>query len=151
MKPRYKIDLRQQQADYETNYQRLLRLMPNLHERNCWQYIVGNDHRCDNSITIEVKERAKYTTTIYLYQCYSSHNMSNENAITARLYHDAGLAEVIGWQDYHRFQARYHYPNRHMHQCDEKERLNSFLSELLTQCLLHGRVAKAVLPIAVTG
>ena len=151
MKPRYKVDLRRQQADYEANYQRLLRLMPNIHKCNRWQYIIGNDHTRDSDVTIEVQERAKYTTTIQLLQYYRSHNMCNENAITVRLYHDANLAEVLSWQHYRNLQARYNYPNRHMHQCDEKAQLNRFFGELLAHCLLHGQIADPILPATING
>ena len=146
MKPRYKTHLPRQQANCEANYQRLLRLLPDLHERNCWQYIVGNDNTDDNYVIIRIKERAKYTTTINLFQRCKSHHTYSNNAIVVRLYHDANLAEVLSCQHYRGFQARYQYPNRHMHQCDEKARLNSFLGELLTHYLLHGRVAKTILP-----
>ena len=151
MKPRYKTDLPRQQAACEANYQRLLRLMPNLYGRQYWQYIVGNDQTNDSYVLIKIKERAKYTTTIELLQRCKLNKAHNNNAVLARLYHDADLAEVLGWQHYNHFQARYNYPNRQMHQCDEKARLNGFLGELLTHCLLHGRVANAILPATVSG
>ena len=99
-----------------------------------------------NYVIVKIKERAKYTTTINLFQRCKSHHTYSNNAIVVRLYHDATLAEVLSCQHYRGFQARYQYPNRHMHQCDEKARLNSFLGELLTHYLLHGRVAKTILP-----
>ena len=151
MKPRYKTDLPRQQANCEANYQRLLSLMPSLYECKRWQYLVGNENSNDNHLIIKVKERAKYTTTIHLLECCKYRSIYENNSINVRLYHDANLAEVISWQHYSRFQARYNYPNLHMHQCDEKAQLNHFLGELLTHCLLHGRVAEAILPVAVGG
>ena len=151
MKPRYKTDLSRQQADCEANYQRLLRLMPGLHKRKRWQYLVGNDNNNDNRVVIKVTERARYTTTIHLLECCRSLSIYEDNSINVRIYHDANLAEVVGWRHYSGFQARYNYPNLHMHQCDERERLNNFLGELLNHCLLHGRVAKIVLPATVIG
>ena len=151
MKTRYKVDLPGLQADHEANYQRLLRLTPGLYRRERWRYIVGNDNRNDSHVAIRVKERTKYTTTIHLFQRCRPDSIYHNNSVTVRLYHDAHLAEVISWQPYNRFRARYDYPNHYMHQCDEKARLNSFLGELLTHCLLHGRVAKAILPATVSG
>jgi uncharacterized protein len=154
MKPRYKVDLSRQQANHEANYQRLLGLTPDLDDRECWQYIIGNGHTSDSYIAISIKERTKYTTTVHLLQCCRSQNIYDNNAIKVRLYHDAHLAEVLSWQNLHQnyshFQARYNYPNRYMHQCDEKAGLNSFLGELLTHCLLHGRVAKNILSATIS-
>ena len=140
MKLRYKIDLPKQQADHEANYQRLLRLTPDLHHCEQWQYVINDD----DYIAINIQERTKYTTTMHLLQYCKLPTIYKNNSIKVRLYHDASLAEVLSWQHYRHFQARYNYPNRHMHQCDEKARLNSFLGELLAHWLLHGRVAKYV-------
>ncbi len=57
-----------------------------------------------------------------------------------RLYHDARMAEVISSQDIHQVKPRYDYPNKHMHQQDEKQQINQFLNEWLHLCLEHGQV-----------
>lgn len=167
MKPRYTVDLSRQQADHEANYRCLLRLTPGLPGSDgCehWQYIIGGDQISDSHCVIEVQERTKYTTTVCLRQHYqqglsigggletletkgaTENNIVNGNVVKIRLYHDVNLAEVLSWQHYSRFQPRYNYPNPDMHQCDEKARVNSFLGELLTHCLRHGRVANTILP-----
>ena len=67
-----------------------------------------------------------------------------------RVYHDAGLAEVVNCQHYRQFSARYEYPNEQMYQVDEKAQVNRFLSELLAHCLKHGRVNHYVISSQLT-
>lgn len=61
-------------------------------------------------------------------------------SIQVRLYHDATVAEVIGWEGQRKFEARNDYPNKKMYQTDEKAQLNRFLGELLERCLTDGRI-----------
>lgn len=60
--------------------------------------------------------------------------------MTIRLYHDARMAEVISSQDIQQVKPRYDYPNKQMHQQDEKQQINQFLNEWLHLCLTHGQV-----------
>jgi uncharacterized protein YqiB (DUF1249 family) len=60
--------------------------------------------------------------------------------MSIRLYHDAQMAEVISSQDIHQVKPRYDYPNKDMHQQDEKQQINQFLNEWLKLCLEHGQV-----------
>lgn len=60
--------------------------------------------------------------------------------MSIRLYHDARMAEVISSQDIHQVKPRYDYPNKRMHQQDEKQQINQFLNEWLHLCLEHGQV-----------
>lgn len=60
--------------------------------------------------------------------------------MSIRLYHDAHMAEVISSQDIHQVKSRYDYPNKYMHQQDEKQQINQFLNEWLHLCLTHGQV-----------
>ena len=55
-----------------------------------------------------------------------------------RAYHDAGMLEVGSFQSHRRIEPRYSYPNRHMHQQDEKSQQNSFLADWLEHCLGNG-------------
>ena len=63
-----------------------------------------------------------------------------------RAYHDAGMLEVGSFQSCRRVEARYPYPNRRMHQQDEKYQQNRFLAEWLEHCLQDGRETTEVLP-----
>lgn len=64
--------------------------------------------------------------------------------MTIRLYHDARLAEVLASQDIRQVKPRYDYPNRQMHQQDEKQQTNQFLNEWLHLCLRLGQVNVAL-------
>jgi len=48
------------------------------------------------------------------------------------------MAEVCAAQQISRLQPRYDYPNKNMHQRDEKEQVNLFLADWLKFCLRHG-------------
>ena len=62
-------------------------------------------------------------------------------SLTVRLYHDARVAEVCSSQQIFRFKARYDYPNKKLHQRDEKHQINQFLADWLRYCLAHGAMA----------
>lgn len=64
--------------------------------------------------------------------------------MSVRLYHDARVAEVCSTQQIYRFKGRYDYPNKKLHQRDEKHQINQFLAEWLRYCLLQGTVAEAI-------
>jgi uncharacterized protein YqiB (DUF1249 family) len=109
-----------------------------------------NDHL---AYTITVNEVTRYTSLITFEQKVLkkkgfTQKKSTSNALfnslhprmSIRLYHDARMAEVISSQDIHQVKPRYDYPNKHMHQQDEKQQINQFLNEWLHLCLTHGRV-----------
>lgn len=70
--------------------------------------------------------------------------LKNHFSADVRLYHDADVAEVVKCQHHRQFNSRYEYPNKNMHQVDEKARINQFLGELIAHCLLHARVSDSV-------
>ncbi len=112
------------------------------------------------TIHITVQPRADKSLSNKLYEKHRSNKIQNKNAsvksllksdealrdslktysLDVRLYHDAAVAEVVGWKGRRYFKARNEYPNRNMDQCDEKAQLNQFLGELLEFCLVQGRV-----------
>lgn len=133
-----------------------------------------------HNVCIEVIERARYTTTVVVsqeaqpeIQCEqaasdteselssNAESVSGEGSLldrwvapklTVRLYHDARMAEVIGWQRHRYLKARYEYPNRQMYQSDEKAQFNQFLGEWLSHCLDQGHVVDdLVAPLGMTG
>lgn len=151
MKPRYRVDLSKQQALCDANYLRLRKLMPELEEREQWSFAVSTTTG-SWQVSIEVEERARYTTTVRVSQqggplagkVGPGDEQSGSLAwtfspqLTVRLYHDARMAEVIAWQRHRYMRARYEYPNRQMYQCDEKAQFNRFLAEWLSHCLDQG-------------
>lgn len=128
---RYKVDLKRFMADCEANYVRLRRLFPAM--ENVDDQIFSLDDGGGRQFAIAVLERSPYTSLIEITEC------AGEAApwrcfpvIRARLYHDARLAEVVGFDRIRRIRPRYPYPNRVMHQPDEKSQWNRFLAEWLS-------------------
>ena len=104
-----------------------------------------NDHL---AYTITVNEITRYTSLITFEQKIVAQIANKDKVLThslhprmsIRLYHDARMAEVISSQDIHQVKPRYDYPNKNMHQQDEKQQINQFLNEWLHLCLEHGQV-----------
>ena len=93
--------------------------------------------------SVTVNEVTRYTSLITFEQkADEKHTLSSSlhPRMLIRLYHDARMAEVISSQDIHQVKPRYDYPNKHMHQQDEKQQINQFLNEWLHLCLEHGQV-----------
>ncbi len=144
----YEVDLRAQQAECGANYLRLLKLLPKLSERECWEYTVdGGTNAVSERVRLQVIEHAPYTSTVEIQQLtcaldWSEH--SKNRILKVRMYHDAQMAEVVAWNQQWNTRAKYPYPNRHMHQVDEKAQLNRFLGEWLSHCLACGRVVTSI-------
>jgi uncharacterized protein YqiB (DUF1249 family) len=119
---------------YERNFNKLLEWLPDLSRRQ-GDFVLVTDGR--SPVCVEVLEQNPYTTTIHL-----RHNMqaaapwADVFSMKVRIYHDARVAEVISSQGVHSFQPFYHYPNPKMLQPYEKRRVNQFLGEWLSYCLL---------------
>jgi uncharacterized protein len=131
-KRRYCVDLAAAQAECETNYWRLERLLR----------AFGEDDRCFAvgaylQMRICVQERSPYTTLLEITQAPTAIS-SLAPSLTVRVYHDAQLAEVVAFAHLRRVLPRYDYPNAAMHQPDEKAQWNHFLSDWLSHCLQHG-------------
>ncbi|GAL07054.1 DUF1249 family protein [Photobacterium aphoticum] len=135
MNKRYSVDFAGIMRLYETNYAKLLPLLPKSDE-------VGD--RCVYSVSdqeyhLTVTESTRYTTLITL-------DLVTDDSVpdylipkmTIRLYHDARVAEVCSAQQTSRLKPRYDYPNLRMHQKDEKHQVNRFLGDWLAYCLKNG-------------
>ncbi|MEO1080896.1 MAG: DUF1249 domain-containing protein [Pseudomonadota bacterium] len=157
LKSRYKVDLRGLHALCDANYVRLLRLFPDYESCNSRRFSLPWAR-----IQIDVLERSRYTT-LFRLQSYraavptadagaaaqqpepalepavSEHGWLLPLRLEARAYHDAGMLEVVAFQSEARTAARYDYPNRAMHQEDEKRQQNAFLADWLAHCLHHGQ------------
>jgi uncharacterized protein YqiB (DUF1249 family) len=97
-------------------------------------------------LCILVKERCPYTTTVSM-TLEGEAWQEKKSQMVVRIYHDAQMAEVIGYQQGRHFQSRYEYPNKTMYHPDEKEQLNRLLGEWLSTCLTCGHVLDEVTPI----
>lgn len=131
-KQRYRVDLAAALAECEANYARLLRLLPGF-EYDTHAFGVGPHLQ----LHIEVTERSPYTTTLEISQPAAA-IATVAPRLTARVYHDARLVEVVAFTSRRRVQPHYDYPNPAMYQPDEKAQWNRFLGEWLSHCLQHG-------------
>ncbi|KXF80347.1 DUF1249 family protein [Enterovibrio coralii] len=129
----YQVDLSALMRMYETNYAKLVRLMPRQDDVGefCVYEIQGQEFQLD------VVESTRYTTLIDIWQRGEVPSYLRPR-LTVRLYHDARVAEVCTSQQISRIQPRYDYPNPRMHQRDEKRQVNAFLSDWLALCLKNG-------------
>ncbi|MBV1841064.1 DUF1249 family protein [Photobacterium ganghwense] len=135
MNKRYTVDLADIMRLYETNYAKLLPLLPKSDQvgDQC-VYAVSEQEYC-----LTITESTRYTTVVEL-------RLLAENAMpeyliprmTIRLYHDARVAEVCAAQQTSRWKPRYDYPNLRMYQKDEKHQVNRFLGDWLAHCLKNG-------------
>lgn len=126
----------------DANYVKFLKLLPAFdnHDQSasylrCFG-LSRNQHEL-GIISIEILERAKYTTTLLLKQS-SEIEAVPSTTMQVRLYHDASMAEVLSYQGVAKLKANYAYPNKHMFQKDEKVLCNEFLADWLSYCLKFG-------------
>lgn len=137
-KEHYSVDLSALQALYERNYIRLLQLIPEIHQAGYSRCIAFTaDQNMTTRLTFMVLETSPYTSYILLKQ----DNLLDWLAapqLYIRCYHDAHVAEITFAQNTRSFKGVYAYPNKAMHQPDEKRQLNQFLSEWLACCLSSG-------------
>jgi uncharacterized protein YqiB (DUF1249 family) len=98
--------------------------------------------RYTSLITFEQKVFEQVTLDVHEEQMFENKTLLNSfhPRMSIRLYHDAQMAEVIRSQDIHQVKPRYDYPNKQMHQQDEKQQINQFLNEWLKLCLEYGQV-----------
>lgn len=140
MTQRYTPDFPEMMRLNETNYAQLRRLLPREEregEISSYQINGARYH-----LTIE--ESTRYTTRVNISQVAPAVSYWSLPAMSVRLYHDARVAEVCSTQQIYRFKGRYDYPNKKLHQRDEKHQINQFLAEWLRYCLLQGTVAEAI-------
>lgn len=140
MTQRYTPDFPEMMRLNETNYAQLRRLLPRGEREgeSITYQINGARYR------LTVEESTRYTTRINLCQTAPAVSYWSLPAMSVRLYHDARVAEVCSTQQIYRFKARYDYPNKKLHQRDEKHQINQFLAEWLRYCLLQGTMAEAM-------
>ncbi len=137
VKKRYVPDLSAQMACGESNYHKLMRLLPDFDVVDLRQFQISwQQHRAQ--IEMRVEERFAYTSTLRIEQRYQDHSWVQMPALIVRLYHDARMAEVVCRKRRRQLRGSYRYPNEQMHHPDEKAQLNRYLGEWLNQCLAHG-------------
>lgn len=134
----YAVDLSGLHAIYERNYARLMRLLPHIREDGYKRsFAFTSDQRIKTRLNFSVLENSPYTS----YTLLKQDNLLDwlpAPELYIRCYHDAKLAEITSAQNTRSFKGIYAYPNKAMHQPDEKRQLNQFLEEWLERCLLSG-------------
>jgi uncharacterized protein YqiB (DUF1249 family) len=140
MNKRYVPDFPEMMRLCEVNFARLRRLLPR--QDQVGQLI----HYQVNSATYRLKitESTRYTSLVDIEQIAPVVSYWSLPSMSVRLYHDAMVAEVCASQQICRFKASYDYPNKKLHQRDEKHQINQFLADWLRYCLAHGAMAVPV-------
>ena len=134
---RYTPDFPEMMRLCEMNFSQLRRLLPrNDAPGETVSYQVANAQ-----YRLTIVESTRYTTLVTIEQTAPAISYWSLPSMTVRLYHDARVAEVCSSQQLFRFKARYDYPNKKLHQRDEKHQINQFLAERLRYCLAHGAMA----------
>ncbi|VAX14237.1 hypothetical protein MNBD_GAMMA24-2010 [hydrothermal vent metagenome] len=88
--------------------------------------------------SIHVLERCRYTRMLELRQKLRlSENCIQELVMKIRIYNDARLVEVTGYEGIERLQPSYCYPNKKMMLKDEKRQANVLLHDWLSLVLAH--------------
>ncbi|WP_158527238.1 DUF1249 domain-containing protein [Pelagibaculum spongiae] len=95
-------------------------------------------------LLIKVTQRCRYTTMLELQQPQKQAFWLPDIVMQLRLYHDARLAEVTGYQNVRNIKTCYEWPNPKMLQPDEKVQQNQLLAEWLELCLQHGWLSEPV-------
>jgi len=115
---------------YEDNFIKLRKLIPDLHLIK-ESAISTSPERLN--LHLKIVERSKYTTTLRLSYCFTDKGESRlEPNLKIRIYHDAGLAEVMSGKLHHGRLVLDHLPADALKQ---KWQLNRFLSKWLKYCL----------------
>ena len=120
---------------YERNYALLIELFPTL----------MHEHMPSDKATIalpdrigictQIVERCRYTLTMVLAEVFKG-NMVPEINMNVRLYHDAGLAEVIAYQGFSRLLPKYRDLGRGQpSKPEEKRQANLLLHDWLNSLL----------------
>ncbi|MBY6210212.1 DUF1249 domain-containing protein [Microbulbifer agarilyticus] len=150
---RYRVDLTTYHADCDANYLRLCKLMPELATNQHWRYQMPQ-----GTLEMAVLERSRYTTEVSLRASMAASSDRGDGwltlpPITVRLYHDARMAEVVavnGQGPVGGDGLNFRYPNPAMHNEDERQQVNRYLSEWLAHCLANARV-EFTLPAGING
>lgn len=127
------VNLQLHHSQCEINYHMCMALVPGCRNGlTQWQFHLDAEQR--TRVVLSLFESAPYTTTLELTQEVVQRSYLGTPSLRVRLYHDVGMAEVIGWDRHRHWLPVYQYPNRQMYHRDEKLALNRFLGELLVHC-----------------
>jgi len=126
VKPRSFVGL---MALYESNYLRLLRLLPEIERLDgCFRSRVAGE--CD--LHIEILERCRYTLTLSLtYHLETDEGLLTDPDMTVRVYLDCQLAEVMQIGDLQRHATLKELAGEHRRELDLRWQRNVILNKWL--------------------
>ncbi|WP_221793046.1 DUF1249 domain-containing protein [Oceanobacter mangrovi] len=137
---RYVPDLTILSSLGQANYARLQKLVKDDRVGVDHTYRVSNGSHSGQRISVKIEANHRYTTMVRVAQQDDSSQWSMPPVMQVRMYHDARLAEVVGYQNETVREGRYDYPNEKMRLPDEKTQLNRFLADWLEHCLKFGHL-----------
>lgn len=125
-------------ALYESNYLRLLQLIPELERIDgCYRSRVAGD--CD--LHVGILERCRYTVTLSLtYYFASDEGMVADPDMTVRAYLDGRLAEAMSIGEDHRHAALRRLLRGHKPELDARWQRNSVLNKWLEFLAVQGHL-----------
>jgi len=134
-KPRSFVGL---MAIYESNYLRLLRLIPEIHRLDgCFQSRVAGD--CD--LHVEILERCRYTLTLSLtYHFETDDGLLVDPDMTVRAYLDGQQAEVLAIGNTQRHATLRKFVLEHRRELDQRWRRNVVLNKWLDYLTEQGHL-----------
>lgn len=123
---------------FEENYLLLRRLLPRLRPGTC--FVLGG---AGGAVRVVVEEDAgPYTTHLTLTTPFGGDShLPPPLRLKVRIYHDARLAEVTGYQDCTHIPPRYAARMVDGFQRDERHQVNRLLHDMLQHCRRQGHVA----------
>lgn len=137
----YVPDLQELASLCEANYLRFVKLLPDSEVGSERLFKIVSTGQRQAQIRIRIDEVHPYTSMLTVEQEGLSPDWIQPPSMSVRLYHDASMAEVLSYQNQHRFEGRYQYPNPQMRMPDEKVQLNRFLADWLEHCLQFGHAS----------
>ena len=125
-------------ALYESNYLRLLRLVPEIARLDgCFRSRVAGD--CD--LHVEILERCRYTVTLSLtYYFDGEDGRIADPDMTVRAYLDGQQAEAMSLSGHHRHQALRRLAREHRAELDARWKRNVVLNKWLDYLMHQGHL-----------
>lgn len=146
---KYVPDVSSLHAECETNYARLMKIVPDMDAGAELRLRVGCVGDGDSIVILfSVVESTRYTSLLVVSQVNGVTPLCEPPSVQVRVYHDARMAEVVDYQGARSFRPSYAYPNREMRQRNEKMEINRFLSDWLQLCLECGSMVEYPLSLA---
>jgi uncharacterized protein YqiB (DUF1249 family) len=125
-------------ALYESNYLRLLQLIPELHRLDGYyrSKVAG-----DCALHVEILERSRYTITLSLsYFFYDGDVRVADPDMKVRVYLDGQLTEAMGFSGDHRHAEFRRLSRAHRHELDSRWRRNIVLNKWLDYLMDQGHL-----------